>query len=48
MTKYYDIETHVWTCPECGASIENWDYKTLTECGSPVCQKCDEDMELEE
>ena len=35
----------VWECDECGATVD-WTYLACVEGGSPVCSKCDVDMEF--
>ena len=34
-----------WQCPECGLIVSH-SYLAMTEVGNPVCDNCDEDMEL--
>lgn len=37
--------SRVWTCPECGRTIEH-SYEALAEVGMPICEDCDCEMEL--
>lgn len=35
-----------WKCPHCGKVIE-WSYNDLADAGTPICNDCDFEMELE-
>lgn len=40
-------ESSTWICPECEAETE-WNMKDVSDKGTPVCSKCDCDMQLKE
>ncbi|KKN73512.1 hypothetical protein LCGC14_0399540 [marine sediment metagenome] len=41
-----NVESHYWRCEECGTTIER-SYAEMADGGSPVCPKCDADMEYQ-
>jgi len=35
----------VWKCPDCGFTERSWTMKDVANKGTPVCPKCDTDLE---
>jgi hypothetical protein len=35
-----------WKCPDCGRRVEH-SYEAMAEVGSPICPRCDTEMELQ-
>jgi hypothetical protein len=35
-----------WKCPDCGRRVEH-SYEALAQVGSPICTRCDTEMELQ-
>jgi len=44
--KVYENKDSVWRCPVCDETTI-WTWLDAEEKGSPVCQPCDEDMNLD-
>ncbi len=36
-----------WACPSCDYKT-NWSFQEIAQKGTPVCQNCGDDMELED
>lgn len=35
-----------WECPTCHSQLD-WSYANIVDVGNPICENCDNDMDME-
>lgn len=41
-----EVYERIWKCPKCGGTCQ-WSYKHLAKHGTPICDMCNTEMELQ-